>query len=340
MLNLQVRLRNVIPKHCFESNALTSLRYMAVDLMMFSTLIWTYPGSDANILTLLLYWNIYGFLGWCIFVIGHDCGHGSFSKYPLLNAVAGNVCHGILLVPYYPWARSHHLHHRYHNHKSKDRSHPWKTNEEFQRGAYLLRLLLPTLLGPFLGFWIYLIIGSRIDGSHFVWFGQLYRGASKREKIKCFVSTVVVFAWIFLVYSATGSWLEFWTQYGLVIAFTYFWLFMVTWFQHHDENTLVYSDEDWNFMKGALQTVDRKIGYGIDKLHHHISDCHIAHHMFFTSVPHYHLREATDAIYRFADAQEIDNFKRRDHSQFPLKYVYDFLQLYPKIHATGWSWGK
>lgn len=46
----------------------------------------------------------------------------------------------------------------------------------------------------------------------------------------------------------------------------------------------VYADGAWNYLDGALETVDRKYGWPIDALHHHISDGHIAHHLFFTQV--------------------------------------------------------
>lgn len=330
--------RKAIPSHCFRKSTSRSLAHMAFDLLLFSTSIWTYPAGQ-GLLAHLLYWNVYGFLGWCIFVVGHDCGHGTFSHSKLLNAVCGHLCHGLLMVPFFPWARSHHQHHCYHNHKEKDRSYPWRTELEFETFPWIMWYLLPTAVGPFIGYWVYLFFGMSPDGCHIVWFGELYQGASNKEKLKCVLSTTVVLAWVYVVYLLTGSLVQFWLQYGFVIGATYLWLFMVTWFQHHDENTLVYDDDHWTFTKGALQTVDRTMGYGLDWLHHRITDCHIVHHMYFTGIPHYHLREATDALYAYADEKQVP-LKRVDHSAYPFKFVVDFFKLYPRINILRWSYGK
>ena len=47
--------------------------------------------------------SLQGTMFWSVFVLGHDCGHASFSRYPLLNDCIGTLLHTAILVPYYPW---------------------------------------------------------------------------------------------------------------------------------------------------------------------------------------------------------------------------------------------
>uniref|UniRef100_A0A1I8BGB9 FA_desaturase domain-containing protein n=1 Tax=Meloidogyne hapla TaxID=6305 RepID=A0A1I8BGB9_MELHA len=71
---------------------------------------------------------------------------------------------------------------------------------------------------------------------------------------------------------------------------------IITYLRHQDEEIEVYEEGTWAFMKGQLQTVDRSFGFGIDKALHHITDGHVAHHFFFTRIPHYNLPKATEAV--------------------------------------------
>jgi acyl-lipid omega-6 desaturase (Delta-12 desaturase) len=46
-----------------------------------------------------------------IFIVQHDCGHGSFFASRRANAVVGRLCSLITLTPFANWARQHALHH-------------------------------------------------------------------------------------------------------------------------------------------------------------------------------------------------------------------------------------
>jgi acyl-lipid omega-6 desaturase (Delta-12 desaturase) len=64
-------------------------------------------------LTLLLSVPAAGFLV-RIFIIQHDCGHGSFFKARNANDAVGIVCGILTLVPYKFWRKSHAVHHAHH----------------------------------------------------------------------------------------------------------------------------------------------------------------------------------------------------------------------------------
>ncbi len=46
-----------------------------------------------------------------VFIVQHDCGHGSFFASTRANAIVGRACSLITLTPFTNWARQHSLHH-------------------------------------------------------------------------------------------------------------------------------------------------------------------------------------------------------------------------------------
>ena len=47
-----------------------------------------------------------------VFIIFHDCGHGSFFKSKKLNVIVGKACGILAFVPYHRWTDSHRQHHQ------------------------------------------------------------------------------------------------------------------------------------------------------------------------------------------------------------------------------------
>ena len=121
-----VEIKRVIPKHCFQCSLLRSTSYIIKDLIIMALLYGTmrYLESQPFRILTLLYTPVYcffqGTMMWAFFVIGHDCGHGSFSKYTLVNDIAGSFVHTVIMLPYYPWKMSHHHHHKNTNNLDED----------------------------------------------------------------------------------------------------------------------------------------------------------------------------------------------------------------------------
>ena len=46
-----------------------------------------------------------------IFIILHDCGHGSFFKSNKANTIVGTICGVLTFTPYAQWRREHAIHH-------------------------------------------------------------------------------------------------------------------------------------------------------------------------------------------------------------------------------------
>ncbi len=63
---------------------------------------------------------------------------------------------------------------------------------------------------------------------------------------------------------------------------------------------------------------------------HHITDGHVAHHLFFTQLPHYHLKEATAAIVKFLEPYGV--YKKRTSYDF----LWEFCRLNLRLeYLTG-----
>jgi acyl-lipid omega-3 desaturase len=118
-----IEIKQAIPQECFQPIVLKSLYYVVKDTFLIVALyaaLRYLEKLDLNLSLFFiiypLYWFLQGTMFTSYFVLGHDCGHGSFSRYPILNDIMGNFLHTFILAPYYPWKITHRKHH---NHTGK-----------------------------------------------------------------------------------------------------------------------------------------------------------------------------------------------------------------------------
>src|SRR5215470_8307174 len=95
------------PRHC------RSIFEIAVTLMPFAAL-WAFAWAAVHFgyweLSFLLALPAAGLLV-RLFMIQHDCGHGSFFRHRLANDWVGRAIGVLTLTPYHAWRRSHAIHH-------------------------------------------------------------------------------------------------------------------------------------------------------------------------------------------------------------------------------------
>ena len=279
----------------FQKNPFQSLCYMILDGIILVCLSHYHSIFAEHVILLPLYWNLMGFFMWCLFVVGHDCGHGTFSDSKLLNDICGHLCHAPLLVPYYPWRLSHRSHHAYHNHIDKDRSHPWMRQETYETLSWMEKTILKHPLLNFIKFTVVYLWFGLPDGSHISPFSPLF--TTTVDRIQCVISTMTtIVAFFYIYWLNNGNLLYFCSSYIIPLLFFNFWLTMVTFLQHHHDDTIAYDDPTWTFRKGAVETIDRSYGVIVDTLSHHITSDHVSHHLYPSRIPHYHLRKATKII--------------------------------------------
>uniref|UniRef100_A0A383VUL9 Fatty acid desaturase domain-containing protein n=1 Tax=Tetradesmus obliquus TaxID=3088 RepID=A0A383VUL9_TETOB len=289
-------IREAIPKQCWEKNGFKSMAYLAADVAIVTGLAagafalnqwWAWP----------LYWVAQGTMFWALFVVGHDCGHQSFSNNRHLNDLVGNITHSSILVPYHGWRISHRTHHGNHGHVENDESwHPVTKSmfDKLEKWTKLGRLSFPWSLFAY-PFYLWKRSPGK-EGSHYDPDCDLFQPS---EKNMVLTSDAFMIGMLGLLAACTA-------KLGVAAMFNlYFvpywvfvvWLDTVTYLHHHGPEDAAmkmpwYRGEEWSYLRGGLTTLDRD--YGIfNKIHHNI-ETHVVHHLF-PQIPHYNLVEATEA---------------------------------------------
>ncbi|XP_034689257.1 acyl-lipid omega-3 desaturase (cytochrome b5), endoplasmic reticulum-like [Vitis riparia] len=286
-------IRAAIPKHCWVKDPWKSMSYVLRDVVVVFGLAVAAIYSDSW-LVWPLYWAAQGTMFWALFVLGHDCGHGSFSDNPKLNSIVGHLLHSWILVPYHGWRISHRTHHQNHGHVENDESWvplPEKIYKNLDNSVRILRFTVPF---PIFAYPMYLWHRSPgKKGSHFNPDSDLFPTSERKAVLTSTLCWCMMVALLVCVSFVVGL-PQVLKLYGVPYLVFVMWLDFVTYLHHHgyEQKLPWYRGKEWSYLRGGLTTVDRDYGW-FNNIHHDIGT-HVIHHLF-PQIPHYHLIEATKA---------------------------------------------
>ncbi|EGG03265.1 uncharacterized protein MELLADRAFT_75337 [Melampsora larici-populina 98AG31] len=274
-------------------------------------------------------WAAYGYALGLVFtgiwVLAHECGHQSFSSSKTINYWVGWILHSALLVPFHSWRITHAQHHASTSHLNRDQAFVPYTRSQLNlpplpKDASKREIegtLAPSFYervddlledAPLWALWK-LIVHQSIGFAAY-----LVRNASGQKHYPPYTNHFNPWAIMYddrhrmhIVYSdigiaiTIGSLVFFGMKTDFLSAFKYYivpylwvhhWIVLITFLQHTDPLLPHYREGAFNFQRGALATMDRKI-HGF--FTHGLAETHVAHHLC-SKIPHYHAWEATDAL--------------------------------------------
>jgi len=309
-------LRDAVPAHCFERSLLKSSSHIVIDVAIISALLYVGHYFNAHISehtswpVAIAFWSVMWFVQGAfmtgLWVIAHECGHQSFSKWKLVNDSVGWVLHSILLVPYHSWRITHGIHHKNTSHMDRDQVYVPKTLRQVTGSDDIHSAIAESPIAALAQIFILLTVGWPFylatnawgqnygrQTNHFNPNAPMFKPTHKFDIIISDVGLVITIAGL-TWYSINFSFDSLVKFYVVPYFWVNFWLILYTYLQHTDTRVPHFRGEEWNFIRGALCTIDRDYGV-FNMIHHHIGDTHVAHHLF-SQMPHYHAQEATECL--------------------------------------------
>ncbi|NNF28416.1 MAG: fatty acid desaturase [Gemmatimonadetes bacterium] len=241
-------------------------------------------------LTLLLALPAAGFLV-RLFMIQHDCGHGSFFKSRRASTIVGHAIGALTLLPYEYWRRTHAHHHAH----SGDLEHrgfgdvETLTVSEYSelppRGRLAYRIYRNPLVLFGVGALWHFVLKQRLPLN--------VPRSWKREWRSIWLTNAMIAAGVFALVATIG-WSRFLMVHAPIVALTCgvgVWLFYV---QHQFEHTYWEKHPDWDFFDAALKgsshlVLPRPLAW----ITAHIGLHHL-HHLS-PRIPNYQLQACLDA---------------------------------------------
>ena len=183
-----------------------------------------------------------------IFIIFHDCGHGSFFKSKRANRIIGTILGSLVFTPYDRWHQSHAIHHAtVGNLDKRGVGDVWTlTMEEFQQLSKFRRSIYRIYRNPVVLFGIGPIL------LFVLWFRFTMKKMNAVEKRSIYLTNLIMVLYVLGLILLLG-----WKSFLIIqLPVTYIstaagvWLFYV---QHQYENVIWTRQEDWDYRKIAME---------------------------------------------------------------------------------------
>lgn len=183
-----------------------------------------------------------------VFIIFHDCGHGSFFRSKRTNKIVGTILGSLVFTPYDRWHLDHAIHHKTVGNLDKRGQGDVMTLtvEEYEKLSRGKKLYYRIYRNPITIFAIAPFI------LFVIWFRFTRKGMSKSERNSVYISNLII-----LAFCSAGIFLMGWKAFLMIqIPVIYIatvagvWLFYV---QHQFEDVIWTREEDWDYQKMALE---------------------------------------------------------------------------------------
>jgi omega-6 fatty acid desaturase (delta-12 desaturase) len=183
-----------------------------------------------------------------LFIIFHDCGHGSYFKSQKTNRIIGMFFGILAFTPYDKWHNQHMRHHgTVGNLDKRGVGDVWTmTKEEYQTSKKWDRIKYRIYRNPLIMFGI---------GSLYVFLIQnrlTKKGMTQKEKLNIYFTNVALLLIFVIMSLAIGFWAFLIIQLSIVYiaAISGLWLFYL---QHQYEDVSWFRNKDWNYRIVALE---------------------------------------------------------------------------------------
>lgn len=277
-----------IPREYLQPSPARGLAGLAISLSLYAGAIVAIAVVDRWYLVAPLV-VIAGLGGWGLHCIGHDCGHGSFSRHRRLNFAIGHIALLPLLYPFHAWRHVHNQHHAHTNSLELDVD--WRpiSEEVYRRMPLHSRIV-----------YVSMRTWAAWAGSINYWLLSGWPSFFPKKEVRAEVRRSVLF--VAVVGGAYLGALTYFTGWqGLLVYFVAPWFAIHVWFSittlmHHSAEDIPYlSAQHWTRNASRLLvTTDYVYPRWLLFLTHNIS-LHTAHHVS-PAVPFYNLGKAQVAL--------------------------------------------